>query len=137
MASSATCAALGSAFGELGSFEEALSYYQRSRALSPSDASVESLEHLVNLSGRLALELFSDMLGTRAADAPREVHVEAQRLFAEAEKILDALLVLSETSDGILQPPPQRTCLYAFLQERRGCSPRGRKRQSKLRSSSE
>jgi len=101
MESSATCAALGSAFGELGSFEEALSYYQKSRALSPSDASVESLEHLVNLSGRLALELFSDMLGTRAADAPREVHVEAQRLFAEAEKILDALLVLGETSERL------------------------------------
>jgi tetratricopeptide (TPR) repeat protein len=101
MESSATCAALGSAFGELGSFEEALSYYQKSRALSPSDAHVESLEHLVNLSGRLAVELFSDMLGTRAANAPREIHVEAQKLFAEAERILDALLVLGETSERL------------------------------------
>jgi hypothetical protein len=28
--------------------------------------------------------------------------------------------VLSEASDGILQPPPQRTCSDPFLQERRG-----------------
>jgi len=99
--SSATCAALGSAFGELGLFEEALSYYDKSRSLYPSDATVESLEHLVNLSARSAVELFSDMLGTRAADAPREVHVEAKKLFTEAERILDALLVIGRTSERL------------------------------------
>ena len=99
--SAATCAALADAFGELGSFEDALSYYQKSRALYPSDATVESLEHFANLSGRSAVELFSDMLGTRAAEAPREVHDEAEKLFAEAEKILDALLVIGKTSERL------------------------------------
>ena len=99
--SAATCAALGKAFGELGSFEDALSYYQRSRALYPSDATVESLEQFANLSGRSAVELFSDMLGTRAAEAPREVHEEAAKLFAQADEILDALLVIGETSERL------------------------------------
>ena len=101
MESSATCAALGSAFGELGKFEEALHYYEKSRGMHPADATVESLEHLVNLSGRLAVELFSDQLGTRAADAPPEVHTEANKLFAEADRILDALLVIGETSERL------------------------------------
>jgi tetratricopeptide (TPR) repeat protein len=101
MNSSATCAALGKAYGELGSFEEALAYYQKSRTLHPSDATVESLENLANLSGRSALELFADMLGTRAAGAPREVQTEAEKLFAEAEAILDALLVIGKTSERL------------------------------------
>jgi tetratricopeptide (TPR) repeat protein len=101
MESSATCAALGKAFGELGSFEEALTYYQKSRTLHPSDATVESLENLANLSGRSALELFADMLGTRAAGAPREVQTEADKLFAGAEAILDALLVIGKTSERL------------------------------------
>src|SRR2546429_435424 len=41
MESAATCAALGKAFGELGSFEDALSYYKRSRALYSFEANVE------------------------------------------------------------------------------------------------
>ena len=101
MESAATCAALGKAFGELGLFEDALSYYQRSRALYPSDATVESLEQFANLSGRSAVELFSDMLGPRAAEAPREVHQKAEKLFAQAEEILDALLVIGETSERL------------------------------------
>jgi tetratricopeptide (TPR) repeat protein len=99
--SSATCAALGSAFGELGMFEEAISYYHKSRRLCPSDANVDSLEHLVNLSGRLVVELYSDMLGGRAANAPRELRARAKRVFNEAERILNALLVIGKTSERL------------------------------------
>jgi len=101
MESSSTCAALGSAYREVGMFEEALSYYEKSRGIHPSDAKVESLERLVNLNGRWAVELFSDMLGTRAADAPREVRAKAKKLFADAERILNALLVIGETSERL------------------------------------
>jgi hypothetical protein len=41
------------------------------------------------------------MLGTRAAEAPREVHEEAGKLFAQADEILDALLVIGETSERL------------------------------------
>jgi tetratricopeptide (TPR) repeat protein len=110
MRSSSICAALGSAYGEVGMFEEALSYYEKSRCIHPSDARIESLEDLANLSGRLAVGLFSDMLGTRAADAPRDLHARAQRLFAEAEQILDALLAIGKT--------PERLSLKGSLYKR-------------------
>ena len=99
--SSATCAALGNAFGELGMFEEALSYYEKSRRLHPADAKVGSLEELVNLSGRWAVELYADRLGTRAADAPADLRSKADALFDEAERMLDALVVIGETSERL------------------------------------
>jgi hypothetical protein len=101
MESSATCAALGSAFAELGMFEEALSYYHKSRALYPSNAKVESLEHLADLSGRLAVEYFSDMLGTRAGDAPRHGAHAGQTTLRGSRADLDALLVIGRTSERL------------------------------------
>jgi len=101
LASSANCAALASAYGELGMFEEALTYYEKSRSMHPADAKIESLEELVNLSGRWAIELFGDMLGPQAAAAPSEVRAKANELLAKAEEILNGLLVISKTSERL------------------------------------
>jgi pentatricopeptide repeat protein len=99
--SSATCGALASAYGELGMFDEALTYYEKIRSMHPADAKIESLEELVNLSGRWAVELFGDMLGPQAAAAPPEVRAKANELLATAEEILNGLLVIGKTSERL------------------------------------
>jgi CHAT domain-containing protein/pimeloyl-ACP methyl ester carboxylesterase len=98
--SSAMCAALGQAYGEVGLFEEAVRFYDRGRALQPADATVESLEQLANLKVRWALdrvEQKNDAKDKKAEATEQEFPIEG--LFKDAENILDGLLKIHETQE--------------------------------------
>jgi tetratricopeptide (TPR) repeat protein len=49
-----TCAAIGTAYGELGKLDEAVSYYERALLAEPASVTVEAIEQLANLLSRAA-----------------------------------------------------------------------------------
>ena len=98
--SAAMCAALGQAYGELKLFPEAVRYYDRSRALQPADAAVESLEQLANLKVRWALDrVESQRDSTEQKSDPLGKEFPIKALFDDAEHILEGLLRIQPTQE--------------------------------------
>ena len=100
--SSATCAALGRTYGEVGLFEEAVRFYDRGRTIQPADAPVESLEQLANLKVRWALARAEQKsAGKENRPDPTEKEFPTKDLFIDAENILDGLLQIQPTQERL------------------------------------
>ncbi|MBA3968318.1 MAG: hypothetical protein H0X47_21590, partial [Nitrospirales bacterium] len=98
--SSAMCAALGLAYGELGLFAEAVRFYDRGRMLQPADATVESLEQLANLKVLWALDRVGRQGDPTAQQLdPLEKDFPIKELFNDAENILAGLLTIQQTQE--------------------------------------
>ena len=88
--SSALCAAVAQAFGDLGDFGQADDYFSRMAACEHADAPMSALEQLWNLRVRHASEM--------AQKDPRKVS-EALRLLRQAETALKNLEAVGESSE--------------------------------------
>jgi hypothetical protein len=98
--SAAMCAALGQAYGELKQFPEAVRYYDRSRALQPADATVESLEQLANLQVRWARARMEQQARLKEkSEDPWHKEYPIMKLFEDADRILEGLLNIHGTQE--------------------------------------
>lgn len=90
--SGTVCSAIATAYAQLGSLEKAARYYQQANACENADASISSLEQLVNMKARLAVEI---MDGSHSKE-------DAERAFAElagAEKVIDSLIGINPSQE--------------------------------------
>ena len=90
--SGTVCSAVATAYAQLGCLEKAASYYEKANTSEHADASILSLEQLVNMKARLAVEI---------ADAS-DSKEDAERAFGElaaAEKIIDSLIGINPSQE--------------------------------------
>lgn len=97
--SSATCAAVALAYGELGLFEKAIEYYQRATSLESADARLKVVEQLANLRAKFAQRL--------AESDPKR----SRELFEAAEGEIDHVIAIGAT--------PERLSIKGSLNKRR------------------
>ena len=81
LVSARTAAAVGRAYGALGEFEQAVTYYKSVILAERADGAIEAVEQLANLDARWAARLVQDK-GT----LPAAVSEKVERLFAEARQ---------------------------------------------------
>ncbi|NND90790.1 MAG: CHAT domain-containing protein [Granulosicoccus sp.] len=91
--SGSVCSAVAGAYAELGQLKEAASLYMRANASARADASISSLEQLVNIKARWALEL------AISPEATTESKAMASKELQEAEKIIDSLLDINGSQE--------------------------------------
>ncbi len=113
--SSALCAAVAQAFGDLDDFAQADQYFSRMAASDRADAPMSALEQLSNIRVRHAAAL--------AGEDPRKVR-EALRLLRETERVLGNLVAIGASSE--------RYSLLGSLYKRRAILVRGRARRAAL-----
>ena len=87
------CSAIGTTYAEIGKLEQAASFYQRANTSRHSDASIASLEQLVNMKARFAVELSADEKATE------ECRQRALNELAEAENIVDSLVGINGSQE--------------------------------------
>ena len=87
------CSAIGTCYAELGKLEKAASYYQRANTSRHADASISSLEQLVNMKARLAVEL------STGENATEECKERAITELAEAESIIESLIRINASQE--------------------------------------
>lgn len=97
--SSANCAAVGQAYGELGLFEKAIEYYERATSLESADARLKVVEQLANLRAKFAQRLVE-------SDPKR-----SRELFEAAEGEIDHVIAIGAT--------PERLSIKGSLNKRR------------------
>jgi tetratricopeptide (TPR) repeat protein len=90
--SPALCAAIGEAYGDLGRFEEAISYYERITTANKADAPIRALEQLANLRVRWATDN-----GLKSHEAQRT----AIDHLARAKALLQGLLAIGKTPERL------------------------------------
>ena len=107
------CAAVGSAYAELGEFDKALEYHGRSLSAESAEGPVRGLEQLANLTGRQAVQAITS---------------HSSRALVKTERLLDALAALGGTSE--------RQALRAGMYKRRAmiaAASRRRDRKARVR----
>jgi CHAT domain/Tetratricopeptide Repeats-Sensor len=95
------CAAVGTAYGELREFEKAISHLGRLSRLELGEG-LAPIEQLANFKARWAETLVSvEAAGGKArrGQRPGALPVRATKLFEDAEKLLDALVSIGDTSE--------------------------------------
>ncbi len=90
--SGAVCSAIATAYAQLGCLEKAATYYQKANASEHADASISSLEQLVNMKARLAVEIFNEDNSKQSVD-------RAFSELASAEKIIDSLIGINPSQE--------------------------------------
>ncbi|MFK7997133.1 MAG: CHAT domain-containing protein [Granulosicoccus sp.] len=89
--SGSVCSAVATTYAELGNLTQAAEYYKKANKSATSDASIASVEQLVNMKARVAANKGSKI------DATDDDISSALQELAEAEKIIDSLIDINES----------------------------------------
>lgn len=92
-ASGSVCSAIATAYAELGDLEQAAEYYKQANKSANADASISSLEQLVNMKARVAENKAS------SNDATDKEKREALLELAEAENIINSLIDINPSQE--------------------------------------
>ena len=91
--SGSVCSAVGKAQAEVGNLKQAAHYYQLANASEQADASLDTLEQLVNMKARFAFQIAGSGEATSADRQQASLELE------EAERIIDSLIKLNGSQE--------------------------------------